>query len=370
MAGVYLHIPFCRRKCAYCDFYSVARPALMEPFIEALKQEIRQTQIQETVNTIYFGGGTPSMLPENAIVAILKLISEQFELSENAEITLEVNPEDVIANRLKMWRESGVNRLSIGLQSLDDNQLKQLKRNHSAKEALKSIELSLQSGFVNISADLIYGLPNLELSHWEQSIRTVLNSGITHLSAYHLSLEPNTLMFKQVKKNQIHLPEEEESENQFNALFQITESRGFPWYEISNFAKPGFESKHNSAYWDGTQYYGFGPSAHSFDGNSIRRWNHSDIKAYIDNPGKVISQERLSQNDKINDYLITSIRTRKGIDINDFYSRFPRTDTDYLAGKFNTLINRGLMQNVDMVYRLKPSGLFLSDAILKDILYI
>ncbi|MEA1874148.1 MAG: radical SAM family heme chaperone HemW [Bacteroidota bacterium] len=370
MAGIYLHIPFCRRKCAYCDFYSVARPALMESFVDALKQEIRQTLIQDTVNTVYFGGGTPSMLPLGDINSILELISTRFKLSENPEITLEANPEDINANQLKMWKQVGVNRLSIGLQSLDDRQLIQLRRNHSAKDALHSIKLSLQAGFVNISADLIYGLPNLSLHQWEQSIRTVLNSGITHLSAYHLSLEPNTLMFKQVKKNQVYLPEEEDSENQFNALFHITEAMGFPWYEISNFAMPGFESKHNSAYWVGIPYFGFGPSAHSFDGNSIRRWNHPDIKAYIENHGRAMSQEILSQNDKINDYLITSIRTRKGIDMNYFSNHFPEADKTHLITKLNTFNNRGLMQNVDMVYSLNPSGLFLSDAILKDILYI
>lgn len=370
MAGIYLHIPFCRRKCAYCDFYSVARPALIESFVDALKHEIRHTQIQETVNTVYFGGGTPSMLPPDEIDSILALISSQFTFSENPEITIEANPEDIHANQLKMWNKAGVNRLSIGLQSLDDQQLSQLRRNHTAKEALNSIELSLQAGFVNISADLIYGLPNLSLPVWEQSIRTLLNSGITHLSAYHLSLEPNTLMFKQVKKNQIYLPDEEDSEAQFHALFRITEAMGFPWYEISNFAKPGFESKHNSAYWDGTPYYGFGPSAHSFNGNSIRRWNHADLKAYIENPDSAMSQEILNQNDKINDYLITSIRTRKGINMQDFSNHFPEADNAHLIEKFNNLKARGLMQNVDMVYSLNPSGLFLSDAILKDILYI
>jgi len=370
MAGVYLHIPFCRRKCSYCDFYSVARPALMGAFVDALKQEIQQTQIQETVNTVYFGGGTPSMLPPYKIDAILELISIQFKLSENAEITLEANPEDIYTNQLKMWRQAGINRLSIGIQSLDNEQLKALKRNHTAENALQSIELSLQAGFVNLSADLIYGLPNLNFSQWKDSIRTVLNSGITHLSAYHLSLEPNTLMFKQVQKKQIYLPDETDSETQFNALFRITEAMGFPWYEISNFAKPGFESIHNSAYWNGTPYFGFGPSAHSFDGHSKRYWNHSDVGAYIENPGNSKSQEMLSQNDKINDYLITSIRTRKGINIQDFSNHFPKADKAHLIEKFNILKNRGLMQNVDMMYSLNPSGLFLSDAILKDILYI
>jgi len=370
MAGVYLHIPFCRRKCAYCDFYSVARPALMEPFIEALKQEIRQTHIQEPVNTIYFGGGTPSMLPENTMEALLKLIFSRFNVSENAEITLEANPEDIIANRLNMWRKAGINRLSIGIQSLDNTLLKNLKRNHTAENALQSIELSLQAGFINLSADLIYGLPDLELSQWEQSIRILLNTGIKHLSAYHLSLEPNTLMFRQVKKNQIQLPQEEISLSHFNTLFQITEAMGFPWYEISNFAKQGYESKHNSSYWNNTPYYGFGPSAHSYDGYSKRYWNHPDIKAYIEDPAKSMSQEILSQNDKINDYLITSIRTRKGIDMNDFTRHFPETNADRVIEKFNELNGRGLMQNIDKVYSLNPSGLFLSDAILKDILYI
>lgn len=370
MAGIYLHIPFCRKKCSYCDFYSVVRPTLVPDFTKAIRKELKQNNSAEPIHSIYFGGGTPSILESKDLDNILNDIHETFSVSDKAEITLEANPEDISESKLIDWKQAGINRLSIGIQSTNDDILKQLKRNHTAKDALHCLELSIQKGFDNLSADLIYGLPGLSVEQWETSLNQLLDSGITHLSAYHLGLEPGTLMHKQVENRIIQLPNEDISLAQFQMLFEKTESKGFPWYEISNFAKPGYHSKHNSSYWDGSPYFGFGPSAHSYDGKNTRYWNQPNIKAYIENPTSLRESETLSTLDKVNDFLITRLRTRKGISLIQLKNDFPSLEIEQLEQKFNQLIDSDLMQHVDMLYSLKQEALFVSDAILKDILYI
>lgn len=370
MAGIYIHIPFCRKKCSYCDFYFLARIDLAKDFHNALLKEIKnKSNIKTKIETIYFGGGTPSLIPSEYILEIIELIKSNYTLNPNAEITLEANPEDVKSTKLISWKNAGVNRLSIGVQSLDDNILQKLRRNHSAKDALNAIELSQKYGFSNISGDLIYGLPGLDSENWTKSLITLLNSGITHLSSYHLILEMGTLMNKQIEKGILNLPTEDESINQFRILFELSEKMGFPWYEISNFAKPEMESKHNSSYWNGTTYIGFGPAAHSYNGQT-RYWNRSDIKAYISNPIGIQETEILTPANNINDYFITHLRTRKGLNIQYVKDEYPWYDINIIEEKFKELRTNGMANSDINKFNLNPSGLFLSDAVLKDIMYI
>ena len=371
MAGIYLHIPFCRHKCSYCDFYSVARKSLHGSFIEALKKEILSNNLDEDIQTIYWGGGTPSLIPAEAISEILNLLFNRFSLVKNAEITIEANPEDISEEKLRNWKNAGINRLSIGVQSLNDNILKTINRRHTAKEALDSISMAQQAGFDNISADLIYGLPGLNTDIWQESLKQLLKTGIQHLSSYHLGLEPGTLMYKQVKQSKIILPDEEESIRQFEFLFDFTEKTGYPWYEISNFARPGMESRHNSSYWNSETYLGFGPGAHSYNYNLGKRfWNKPDINAYIKNPSGIRETEILTGKDILNDYLITHLRTRKGISIKTINLISPWIDTQKLEYKLSKYITDGKMEYIEKMYRLKANSLLISDAILKDIIYI
>jgi oxygen-independent coproporphyrinogen III oxidase len=369
MAGLYFHIPFCRKKCAYCDFYSLARMSLIPDFIQSLLQEINNQPINEKIETVYFGGGTPSLLSAGQIEQILSLIIKNYQVSIDAEITLEANPDDINKSALMDWKQLGINRLSIGVQAIDDILLKTLGRQHTIKQAFNSIEIAKKIGFENISADLIYALPGLSTQAWKDSLQRIIDTGITHLSAYHLGLEPGTLMHKQVRQKKISLPDENSSIKQFEILFELTGKLNFPWYEISNFAKKGFESRHNSAYWNATPYFGFGPSAHSYDGKNRRYWNSSDIKAYLKNPFAVKTEEDLSDKDKINDHFITGIRTRKGINLAELNNLYPQFEFTHIEKYFNILIDKGNAIKENQNYVLLPSGLLISDNILKDILY-
>ncbi|MFP4662961.1 MAG: radical SAM family heme chaperone HemW [Bacteroidales bacterium] len=371
MPGIYVHIPFCRRKCHYCDFYSLALLSKEQDFVDALCREIAQASPdKETAETIYFGGGTPSLLSDKSLERIMLSIRQNFEITKGAEISLEANPEDIRPESLKIWKELGFNRLSIGIQSTDDRILSFLGRKHSSRESLKSLEEAQKSGFENVSADLIYGIPGLNHSIWEKCIKTILSTGIQHLSAYHLTIEPGTLLNRRLKQNHFALPADEESYHQFMLLFDITEKEGFPWYEISNFAKKDFHSRHNAAYWDDTAYYGFGPSAHSYDGENIRSWNLSDLNDYIAKGGINAEQEYLDGKDKFNDYLITRLRTRRGLEFGEMEKRFGSTKLSALKRKLRVYTDTGKAKIEGDCFRLKPESLFISDSILKDIIYI
>jgi oxygen-independent coproporphyrinogen-3 oxidase len=371
MPAVYIHIPFCRRKCHYCDFYSVARPALEQKFVDALCIEIKQAvPTDETAQTIYFGGGTPSLISPASLETIMHTLHQHFRVPGDAEITLEANPEDINQANLSAWRSLGFNRLSIGIQSLDEEILKFLGRKHSSTQSLRCLDEARDAGFSKLSADLIYGIPGLTQSGWEHDIYRLLSTGIQHLSAYHLSIEPGTILQKHLNQGRFTLPDDETSYRQFTRLFEITEQEGFPWYEISNFSKPGYHSKHNSSYWNDTPYYGFGPSAHSYDGKSRRWWNTSNIKAYLNQTDNSSSFEILSDKDKLNDYLITHLRTRTGLDFAAMEKLYPDADIRQLKRKLDVYIQSGKARFSGNNFSLTPESLFISDSILKDILYI
>ena len=320
MSGIYIHIPFCAKKCFYCDFFMSLSLKYKDDYLKALKQELklRKNYLQnQSVETIYFGGGTPSLLNEKELNALFEEIYKDFNVSENPEITLEANPDDLSTEYLKNLRKTPVNRLSIGIQSFFDDDLKMMNRRHSAKESLFAVKEAQNVGFENISGDLIYGLPEMTTKKWEYNLQEFFKLKIPHLSAYHLTYEPNTVFFKYLKTKRIYEIPETESLKQFELLKQLAKAHNFIHYETSNFAKDGFFSKHNTGYWQQKHYLGIGASAHSYDGNS-RQFNIKNLKEYITRVGETgayFEKEILSDADIYNDYIITTLRTVWGTDV-------------------------------------------------------
>ncbi len=374
MAGIYLHIPFCKRKCAYCDFYSVANKSFLEEFVNTICAEIKlQSEYlgEEKIKTIYFGGGTPSMLSSNHIEKILEEIYRYFKVGQNNEITLEANPDDLNENYLKSIFTLGVNRLSIGIQSFNKSYLQLMKRQHSANQAISSIVEAKKVGFKNISIDLIYGLPDFTLKKWEENINQAIKLNIQHISAYHLTIEPNTIFQKLHKNKKLNLPNEKESLEQFQTLVEKTKENGFLHYEISNFAKDGSISLHNTNYWMNVKYLGLGPSAHSYNLTS-RQWNISNLRAYLDSitKGKIpFEKEILEEKEKYNDYVITSLRTMWGLNIKKLKNEFDKKYLKYFLSKTENLLKKNLLRKSGNNYILTEKGIFISDNIMESFFY-
>ena len=327
---------------------------------------------KESVQTIYFGGGTPSMLSEKQIGKILDQIHHNFEVEENNEITLEANPDNLSEKYLKSIKKMGVNRLSIGIQSFDEADLILMKRKHTVNQAINAVKTAQEVGFKNISIDLIYGLPDLTIKKWEQNIDKALNLNIQHISAYHLTIEPNTLFQKMYKKDKLNLPTENESIDQFKMLIQKTAKKGFLHYEISNFALDGSISLHNSNYWMGVKYLGLGPSAHSYNLTS-RQWNISNLNEYLDaiSKGKIpFETEILTQNEKFNDFIITSLRTMWGLNTEKLNIEFGEKYKSYFIKKTKELIDKNLLKKREENYILTEKGMLISDNIISSILIV
>ncbi|MCK5028289.1 MAG: radical SAM family heme chaperone HemW [Bacteroidales bacterium] len=374
MAGIYLHIPFCKRKCAYCDFYSIANTKLTENFVEAICMEIESQKHfleKETIQTIYFGGGTPSILSEIQIEKILNTIHKHFNVGKKNEITLEANPDDLSENYLKAIKKLGVNRLSVGIQSFNERDLLLMKRKHSVNQAVTAVKMAQELGFGNISIDLIYGLPDLTKKKWEENIDKALNLNIQHISAYHLTIEPNTLFQKMYKSEKLNLPTEDESLVQFKMLIDKTAKNGFLHYEISNFAIDGSISLHNANYWMGVKYLGLGPSAHSYNLTS-RQWNISNIHEYLDtiSKGKIpFETEVLTQNEKYNDFVITSLRTMWGLNTEKLKMKFGEKYEKYFLSNSKTYLEKNLITQSENNFTLSQKGIFISDSIMQELLY-
>jgi len=375
MAGLYIHIPFCKSKCAYCDFFSVATLQRKGEFLKAIEteMELQKNYLEkENLKTIYFGGGTPSILSIKEIEQILSQIKKYQTIEKDAEITLEANPDDLSVEYLLQLRKSGINRLSIGIQSFIDRDLKLMQRRHDSKKAFDVINEAQACGFDNISTDLIYGLNGLTLKEWKYNLDTLLSLPIKHLSAYHLTIEPNTLFNKWYKQNIIKLPTEIESVNQFEKKKKKTKKKNFIQYEISNFALDGFFSKHNSNYWRNEKYLGIGPSAHSYNLTS-RQWNISSLPNYLDaiSQGKVpYEKENLTLNDRYNDYIITTLRTMWGININKVENDFGKLYFDFLTKETDVFVKNKLLKKVNDSFVLSEKGKFLSDRIISTLLYV
>lgn len=333
MAGVYIHIPYCLRKCAYCGFYSKAvakdteREVSLKPYVNALIKEIqfRKDEIDEPVETVYFGGGTPSLLPVKMLVDIFEVLRKSFTLVENPEITFEGNPENLTKEYVSDIRKyTPINRLSIGVQSFFDEDTRYLNRKHSAKRSIECIEDAIAAGFERLSIDLIYALPELTDERWLKNLEIFCSLDVSHLSAYALTIEPNTLLDKQIRKGLTAAPSDELAERHYLLTREYLENRGFQAYETSNFCKNRHYSKHNSNYWNLSKYYGFGASAHSFSGTS-RSWNISDADAYITaiQNGEILRETELSTKETLyNEYVMTAIRTQWGISEDFILSHF------------------------------------------------
>ena len=375
MAGIYIHIPFCKSICNYCDFYSVIDEGNHKRFINVVIKEakLRKDYLSgESISTIYFGGGTPSVLRLNELNNILVSIYELFDVEKDCEITIELNPDDVNFGWLSGLRKAGFNRLSYGIQSWNDNILKMLNRRHNSAQAAKAIEDSERAGFENISVDLIYGIPGYGSENWERDLNITLRYNIKHLSAYHLTIESGTLFSKMKKEGRLKEIDEEESNNQFNLLIEKTASAGFIQYEISNFAKDGWFSRHNSNYWKQVMYLGVGPSAHSFNKIS-RQWNISHIEKYIsalESNKLLFRKEELSLRTRFNEYIMTSLRTMWGIDLGYVENNFEKEGYDYIINLSKKFISYGLMRMEGNSLILTNTGKMISDNIISEFIMV
>lgn len=327
MAGIYIHIPFCRKVCYYCDFFFTVSLKHRPRFIDCLKKELilQQNYLKgEEVETIYFGGGTPSVIPPGEINGILDLIYGRFKVSDNPEITLEANPDDLTEQYLADLAKTKVNRLSIGIQSFFDEDLKWMNRRHNGNEAINSIKHSMEAGFKNMNIDLIYGFPLLTNEKWEINLQKALDFGITHISSYLLGIEPKTVFGVMKEKGTLDTIDEEKCREQFELLIEKTGYAGYIHYEISNFCMPGFFSKHNTSYWSAKKYLGTGPSANSYNGNS-RQWNVRGLLKYMESIERDIipaEREELDLNTRYNDYILTSLRTIWGVRFEEMIENF------------------------------------------------
>jgi oxygen-independent coproporphyrinogen-3 oxidase len=318
MAGIYIHIPFCKKACHYCNFHFSTSLQNAPELLKAIEKEIeiRSGEMNEEIKTIYFGGGTPSLIDNNAIANILTQIKKYFTINTNAEITLEANPDDISIEKAKSWKDLGINRFSLGIQSFEDNYLQWMNRAHSASQSFEAIEIIRETGFENFSIDLIYGTPGQTTEGWTKDLQTAIDLKIPHLSCYALTVEEKTALHHLIEKGEKENVNPEEQAERFELLMKLTSDAGYCHYEISNFALPGYESKHNSAYWEGVPYMGIGPSAHSYDGIK-RKWNIANnisyTKAILDN-SPLFEEEILSKNDRFNEYCMTALRRSKGIE--------------------------------------------------------
>ncbi len=372
MAGIYIHIPYCKQKCHYCNFYSFASTRYRDIFVESLLKEItlrKDYLTNEKINTIYFGGGTPSTLNISEINDILKHLYNTFDINEDIEITLEANPDDMDKEKLSDLKNyTDVNRLSMGVQSFFDDDLVYLNRVHNSQNAIKSIELAKQAGFENMTIDLIYGIPGLTEKKWRQNLKTFFDFNINHLSSYSLTVEPKTALNTLINKKKIAPVVEEESIKHFDILLEETEKNNFIHYEISNFAHEGYYSKHNSIYWMGAHYAGFGPSAHSFNGKT-RQWNVANMKQYIesDTIEKVVEEEEvLTIEQRYNEYIMTSLRTKWGCDTVHIENIFGEKYVNLFEDEAIKHIEKNNIIKENSVYKLTKQAKIFADGIASD----
>lgn len=375
MNGIYIHIPFCKKVCYYCDFHFTVslkqKDALLDSILKEL--EIRKDYLgNNSINTIYFGGGTPSILSVSELGGILQKINSLFSIETNMEITLEANPDDLNVEYLKDLKSLGINRLSIGIQSFFDEDLKWMNRRHNASDAENCIKLSQDSGFSNMNIDLIYGLPQLTVERWQQNLNTFISLDVPHLSAYHLTIEPKTVFGYYKRKGRLTEIDEEISLKHYDLLVNTMNANNYEHYEISNFCKEGKYSRHNTNYWKAGHYLGIGPSAHSFDGTS-RQWNVSVNSDYINaiNKGERFYEiEKLAENDKFNDYLLTGLRTKWGIDLNFIAKTFGSQYINHLERELSRIVDNDKVTRDKDIVRLTDRGMFLSDNIIAGLFMV
>lgn len=367
MAGIYVHIPFCKKRCSYCDFhFSTTFSSYREKLISAICVELtlRKDELKdEPIKTIYFGGGTPSLLTMEELSQIMEFIQANYDMSRLSEITFEVNPEDASTENLLAWKKLGINRLSIGLQSFQESDLRWMNRAHTIDQGIEAVRRAQKLGFSNISIDLIYGLPGLSNEQWMEHLDRAISLKVQHISSYCLTIEPKTVLKHQVDKGKLVNPSEEQQSEQFEILVRTLHDAGFEQYEISNFAKDGNYAQHNSAYWTLTSYIGVGPSAHSFNG-AVRRWNVANNTSYYQQVGKNnhwFEEELLSISAKWNECFLTGLRTKWGVSkekIEEFGGFEP--DEEMQLANY---ISSGLMQEKEKCFTLTEKGKLQADGI-------
>ncbi len=371
MAGIYIHIPFCRKACHYCDFHFSTSTKMAGAMTDAICMELamRKEEMQrERIGTLYFGGGTPSLLSSGQMEQIINAAREHYTFETDIEFTLEANPDDLKPQKLQELRTLGVNRLSIGLQSFDEEMLKWMNRAHTAAESHKCIEAAHEAGFDKLSIDLIYGLPGLNKNEWIKTLETAISLDVQHISAYCLTVEEKTVLGHRVRKGLEKPVKDQAAAQQFEIMIDVLANAGYEQYEVSNFAKNEAYSKHNTAYWRGTPYLGIGPSAHSFKDNG-RSWNVANNARYMKEIEKGIlpsTSEELSKADRFNEWVMTGLRTKWGIDLRVTKERYDADIQALYADQLEKLITRELATIENEVLRLTPQGLFMADGIAAD----
>lgn len=374
LAGIYIHIPYCKIKCHYCDFHFSTNQSKTNEMVDSLVKELniqKDYLSGEKIETIYFGGGTPSILTKIQLEKIIEAVFLNFEVIPDFELTFECNPDDLSNEYLSILKKLKVNRLSIGIQSFDENHLKTLNRAHNSKEAENAIYLAKENGFTNLTIDLIYGLPNTDNDYWRKQVQKAISFNVPHISSYCLTYEDKTVFGNWLKKKKIIPLSDEASLDQFKILKEELDLAGYEHYEISNFAKENFISKHNSSYWLGKKYLGIGPSAHSFNGTK-RQWNIANNQLYINyiqNDLKQFQDEELSENDQFNEYIMTRLRTKWGIEINYLKKNFP-LNFNQIQPVLNIFEEKKQIIKSATHYYISDSGKFIVDKLTSDLFIV
>jgi putative oxygen-independent coproporphyrinogen III oxidase len=375
MAGIYIHVPFCSKRCTYCDFFSSTNMQNKEIYVDSVVKELelrKEYLSGEGIGTIYFGGGTPSQLDIRAFERIFETISRLYEIDDDAEITLEANPDDMTPGYVEGIATLPFNRVSMGVQSFKDEDLHFLNRRHDIRQAFKAIALCKENGLINLSIDLIYGLPGQSMEDWQFNLSEAIRLDIPHLSSYHLIYEEGTPLFRQLHSGKVKPVMEELSVAMFTELIDTLADAGYEQYEISNFAKNKLYSRHNSSYWKGIKYLGVGPSAHSFDGKT-RQWNVSSMTKYFKGIAAGfpdVEMEELDTKTSYNDFIITGLRTMWGVDLHELQKLYGEELLTYCMKQAAPHLKNGLLVNADSVLKLTRQGIFISDGIMSDLLYV
>ena len=371
MAGIYIHVPYCRKACHYCNFHFSTSIDRLKEMVHAIATEaaLRKNYITEPIDTIYFGGGTPSLLNVEDIQLLIDRLHQLFNITENVEITLESNPDDISKNSAAAWKAAGINRLSIGIQSFFQEDLNWMNRAHTANQAMDSIRIVQDAGLDNITIDLIYGTPSLTDERWEQNVQKAIQLNIAHLSCYALTVEPKTALEKMIAQHKIANVDVDKQSHHFELLMQWMQDASYEHYEISNFAKAGKFSKHNSSYWQGKTYLGLGPSAHSFNGSS-RQWNISNNALYISS----IQQQKLpfeiellTETQQLNEYIMTGLRTSEGISLAYISEKWGNENALAILNDADKWIENGKINSVNQQLILTNAGKLLADGIAADL---
>ena len=374
MAGIYVHIPFCRKKCSYCDFYSVVTTGKEDIYVEAIASELKLRKGElcgEPVRTIYIGGGTPSLLKSQNIGKIFKAIDDNLGCKRLEEFTIEVNPDDVTAEYVKELKAIGVNRISMGVQSFVDSELRSINRRHTAADAIDAVEVIGSCGISNISIDLIYGLPGQTLESWQFSMRQAVSLAVPHISCYNLSYEPGTQLYYMREKGKIKECSDDDCVAMFQVMLEILAKARYEHYEISNFALAGHYSRHNSSYWDGTPYLGLGAAAHSFDGCRIRSANVASVGGYIEkiSSGQLAcGREILSDEEIYNEFVMLGMRTRRGIAASELPGKFGQNLHRHFLEVISRYVASGLVEQSAGRYRLSRQGVMLADMVIRALM--